>query len=39
MKFNKPEGEILKPDEEGIRQQQVQLPDGLFDDEGWFIEN
>jgi len=34
IKFNRPEGEILKPDEAGIREQQVQVPKGLFDDEG-----
>lgn len=30
IKFNLPTGEILKRDEEGIRDQTVALPDGLF---------
>ena len=38
IKFNKPAGEILKPDEEGIRSQMVIVPDSLFDDVGGFIE-
>ena len=36
IKFNKPAGEILKADEEGIRQQQVTSPDDLFDEHGGF---
>lgn len=31
IKFNTPLGEILKPDEEGIRAQQVTINDSLFD--------
>jgi len=34
IKFNTPLGEILKPDEEGIRAQQVTIPDELFTSEG-----
>jgi phosphomannomutase len=37
IKFNTPQGEILKPDEAAIRQQQVTIPDGLFDDTGSFL--
>ena len=37
IKFNKPAGEILKADEEGIRQQSVNSPDGVFDEQGGFI--
>lgn len=37
IKFNKPTGEILKKDEEGIRQQQVTTPAGLFDVNGSFV--
>ena len=37
IKFNKPAGEILKADEEGIRQQQVASPDGVFDEHGVFF--
>ena len=37
MKFNTPFGEILKQDEVGIRQQQVELPRGLFDSAGYFV--
>lgn len=36
IKFNKPAGEILKVDEEGIRRQQVTLPKDLFDEHGGF---
>ncbi len=34
IKFYKPAGEILKPDEEGIRAQRVGLPAGAFDAAG-----
>jgi len=34
IKFNKAEGEILKADEEGIRQEQVSVPNGLFNEQG-----
>jgi len=34
IKFNKAAGEILKPDEEGIRAQQVSVAPGLFDEQG-----
>jgi len=34
IKFNKPEGEILKADETAIREQTVIFPKALFDDEG-----
>ena len=37
IKFNKSTGEILKPDEEGIRRQEVSLPAGKFDVTGSFI--
>lgn len=37
IKFNKPAGEILKADEEGIRQQSVTSPGGVFDEHGGFI--
>ena len=36
IKFNRPDGEILKPDEECIRARDVALPDGLFDAAGAF---
>lgn len=32
IKFNTPLGEILKPDEEGIRSQQITINDSLFDE-------
>ncbi|WP_462320370.1 phosphomannomutase [Halochromatium sp.] len=38
IKFNLPSGEILKQDEEGIRTQAIQVPDGLFDAAGAFID-
>ena len=38
IKFNKPEGEVLKSDEAGIREQEVLLPLALFDDSGAFVE-
>ncbi len=38
IKFNKPTGEILKEDEEAIRDQEIRIPDGLFDLDGRFIE-
>ena len=37
IKFNRPTGEILKADEEGIRAQDVTLPAGLFDGAGSLI--
>ncbi len=37
IKFNSPLGEILKRDEASIRQQQVDIPAGLFDEYGRFI--
>ena len=36
IKFNLPTGEILKSDEEGIRDQTVAIPQGLFDASGAF---
>lgn len=36
IKFNKPDGEVLKSDEVGIREQQVQIPYSLFDEHGFF---
>lgn len=38
IKFNLPSGEILKRDEEGIREQEVERPAGLFDAAGAFID-
>ncbi len=38
IKFNKADGEILKPDELAIRQQTVELDESQFDAEGMFIE-
>ncbi len=38
IKFNRSTGEILKFDEEAIRQQQLSIPKGLFDDHGRFVE-
>ncbi|HEB56439.1 MAG TPA: phosphomannomutase [Gammaproteobacteria bacterium] len=38
IKFNTASGEILKQDEEGIRQQTVEIPSGLFSQEGLFVE-
>ncbi|MTW19512.1 phosphomannomutase [Allochromatium palmeri] len=37
IKFNLPNGEILKPDEAGIRAQTIARPEGLFDADGAFI--
>jgi phosphomannomutase len=34
IKFNRVAGEVLKPDEAGIRAQRVELPAGLFDAKG-----
>lgn len=34
IKFNRPDGEILKGDEAGIARQVVELPAGLFDNQG-----
>jgi phosphomannomutase len=36
IKYTKREGEILKYDEAGIKQQEITLPPGLFDDRGMF---
>ncbi len=36
IKYTKRKGEILKPDEAGIKQQEVTLPPGLFDHRGMF---
>jgi phosphomannomutase len=38
IKFNRPDGEILKADEAGIRAQVVSLDPALFDDAGHFSE-
>lgn len=38
IKFNKPDGEILKQDEAAIRQQAVMLPDDHFNDAGMLLE-
>ena len=38
IKFNKPDGEVLKADEAGIREQTVSVPLALFDEKGCFIE-
>lgn len=38
IKFNTAEGEILKPDEEGIRSQQVEVPQNQFSNDGNFNE-
>ena len=38
IKYNTPLGEILKEDEQGIRAQEVTIPENVFDDEGFFIE-
>ena len=37
IKYNTPLGEIMKEDEQGIRLQNVELPDGLFNDAGFFV--
>lgn len=37
IKFNRPDGEILKVDEAGIRSQEVHLPEGLFGGDGAFV--
>ena len=37
IKFNRPSGEILKDDEAGIREQVISLPEGLFADDGAFL--
>jgi len=39
IKFNLPTGEILKPDEAGIRAQSIVRPEGLFDAGGTFIQD
>jgi len=38
IKFNKPDGEVLKPDEAAIREQEVQIPRSLFDESGAFTD-
>ena len=38
IKFNKPDGEILKADEAGIREQSVIFPKALFDEQGVALE-
>ncbi len=38
IKFNKPDGEILKADEAGIREQVVIFPKALFDEQGMALE-
>lgn len=38
IKFNKPDGEVLKADERGIREQVVAVPRSLFDERGCFRE-
>lgn len=38
IKFYKPDGEVLKADEAGIREQTVSVPLALFDEKGCFIE-
>jgi len=38
IKFNTPDGEVLKADEAGIREQVVSVPRALFDEGGWFRE-
>lgn len=37
IKFNKPSGEILKSDEQGMSRQVVDLDGGLFDEAGSFV--
>ncbi len=37
IKFNKADGEILKSDEQLIREERVEIPDGLFDEGGSLI--
>ncbi len=37
IKFNKCAGEILKPDEAGIRQQIIEIEDQLFDEQGSLV--
>ncbi|MCB1801285.1 MAG: phosphomannomutase [Gammaproteobacteria bacterium] len=38
IKFNKPDGEVLKADEAGIREQVVSAPRALFNDKGCFVQ-
>jgi phosphomannomutase len=38
IKFNKPQGEILKADEAAMRDQLVAVPDALFDGQGKFVD-
>ncbi|MBK1701998.1 phosphomannomutase [Thiococcus pfennigii] len=37
IKFNRPDGEILKDDEAGIRAQRVEVPPGMFTPAGAFV--
>jgi phosphomannomutase len=37
IKFNRPDGEILKQDEAGIRRQQIELDESLFKSDGFFL--
>ncbi len=39
IKFNLPTGEILKRDEDGIREQPLRVPEDLFDAAGVFVED
>jgi phosphomannomutase len=39
IKFNRPDGEVLKADEIGIREQVVAVARNLFDDAGLFVES
>ncbi|MEW8239799.1 MAG: phosphomannomutase [Candidatus Thiodiazotropha taylori] len=36
IKFNRPDGEILKQDEQAIRDQVIEVPENLFDQQGAF---
>jgi phosphomannomutase len=38
IKYTKKAGEILKSDEAGMKDQEVSIPDGLFDEQGYFTE-
>jgi phosphomannomutase len=38
IKFNLAAGEILKQDEDGIKAQQIDLPTGLFNESGCFVD-
>ncbi|MES9862417.1 MAG: phosphomannomutase [Candidatus Thiodiazotropha sp. LLP2] len=39
IKFNRPDGEILKQDEEAIRNQKIAIPKDLFDQQGAFTQS